>query len=213
MCVRLATNSHDPQSTQEGGSSRRRPGFPCAASGRGPSRAGFLFEARAPRAPRAPRPARPAPRAPRALFSLSPMNPSDARGGGSAALLRVLLGLCLAATSHGTVRCGKGKYGQEKYLHVYVRSQIDKCPGSGALRPAPDWADTASGSKGQAWLCMRTSTSLDAIGGDSQCSDSAGYTGLSNRGSRNDSPVGGTAPWRRAGGKNASPSWKVRRRF
>ena len=139
------------------------------------------------------------------------MNPSDARAGGSAALLRVLLGLCLAATSHGTVRCGKGKYGQEKYLHVYVRSQIDKCPGSGALRDAPDWADTEWGSKGQAWLCMRTSTS-DAMSSDNECSTSD-YTGLSNRGTRNDSPVGGTAPWRRAGGKNASPSWKVRRRF
>ena len=130
------------------------------------------------------------------------------RGKGSAALLRVLLGLCLAATSHGTVRCGKGKYGQEKYLHVYVRSQIDKC--SSGIGATPVWSDHAS-SKGRAWLCMRTSTS-DAMSSDNECSTSD-YTGLSNRGTRNDSPVGGTAPWRRAGGKNASPSWKVRRRF
>ena len=127
------------------------------------------------------------------------------RRGGSAAFLRVLLGICLAAKSHGIVRCGKGKFGQEKYLHVYVRSQIKDA--SDCIRPAPSWADdtdSKNSDKGQAWLCMRTSTSDAVVTGDNQCSTSD-YTGLSGR---TGSPAGGTAPWRRAGGQDSG--WKVR---
>ena len=128
----------------------------------------------------------------------------------SGMVLLVVMGLILlAAGTDATVTCGRGKYGQERYLHVYLRSENEGQDKDGVNRdPAPWHDDQIVGKngekKGQAWLCIKGDTT--ATNDANKWCASPGYPTGNTKG--DDPSSTPSAPWRRGG--SGKGSYKVR---
>ena len=129
----------------------------------------------------------------------------------------VVLSVALAALPPVVVAvvgpCPSGKYGQEKYLQVYVRSDGRNDP---RITPATfSDATEENDNQGESYFCLRTDTSSTNL--DTGTCDNAGYNNFVDKqkspedartrdgaenGNTGDPGRDGSLPWRYAGGSN-----------